>query len=247
MSPHIPFERIAKAALAQCERLLREWFPAGRLSGREFKIGDLQGNPGESLSINVASGLWCDFATNQSGHDLIDLFAAKRGVDRVAAARELGSMLGIPSNGHALLSARAKIDAVEWKSMIPPPAGTARPGSVLSGFGWCTEYTDAQDRVTHYVGRIEARDGRRKQFTPITYGVLDGKEGWHKKHPTTPRPLYGLNRLSTAPDAPVLLYKGEKAADAAQSRSPATRACRGRVALGLLRKRISRRLPGAAS
>src|SRR6185312_1782202 len=43
---------------------------------------------------------------------------------------------------------------------------------------------------------------------------------WHTKHPAAPRPLYGLNRLSTMPDARPILCEGEKAADAAQRLFP---------------------------
>jgi hypothetical protein len=41
----IPFGRINEAALAACPGLLFQWFPKGRIDGREFRIGDLQGNP----------------------------------------------------------------------------------------------------------------------------------------------------------------------------------------------------------
>ena len=72
------------------------------------------------------------------------------------------------------------------------------------------------DSKMHYVGRIEARNGKGKQFVPLIYGVLDGVRGWHKKTPDPPRPLYGLNKLTAMPDAIVILCEGEKAAHAAQ-------------------------------
>jgi putative DNA primase/helicase len=104
-----------------------------------------------------------------------------------------------------------------WRPMIPPRSGTADPpAELLSGFDVVHEYTDLHDRVTHYVGRIEARGGRRKTFVPITYGELNGRMGWHHKAPKAPRPLYGLNRLTAMPDASVLLCEGEKAANVAQ-------------------------------
>src|SRR6476646_10644414 len=45
--------------------------------------------------------------------------------------------------------------------------------------------------------------------------MLYGKRGWHAKHPAQPRPLYGLDRLATRPNARVLVCEGETAADAA--------------------------------
>jgi putative DNA primase/helicase len=220
VSPHIPFEQIAAAALAQADRLLPEWFPAGRKVGREFKIGNLQGDAGDSLSVNLDTGLWADFATKgTTGHDLIDLYAAMRRVDRIAAARELGAMLGTTGNS-ATDAGHKKGDKRAWEPMIPPPAGTERPHAMLEGFDVVHEYTDANDQVLFYIGRTEAKGGERKRFTPVTYGRLDGKLGWHHKHPKAPRPLYGLNRLSTMPGATALLCEGEKAADAAQSMFP---------------------------
>ena len=82
------------------------------------------------------------------------------------------------------------------------------------------EYRDADDRVLCYVRRVEAKNDKAKQFYPLTFGVLDGKTGWHTKAPDKPKPLYGLNRLAQAPDATVLLCEGEKSADAAQRLFP---------------------------
>jgi hypothetical protein len=62
---------------------------------------------------------------------------------------------------------------------------------------------------------------RRKKFLPLTFGMLNGKRGWHAKAPDAPRLLYRLNALShAAADATVLLCEGEKAADAAQRLFP---------------------------
>ena len=44
----LPFDEINKAAVAAYPGLLFQWFPHGKISGNEFKIGDLSGTPGES-------------------------------------------------------------------------------------------------------------------------------------------------------------------------------------------------------
>lgn len=218
----IPFEQISAAALAHADRLLPEWFPHGKRVGHEFKVGSIRGELGESLSINLTNGKWADFASpDNKGGDLIGLRAVMhhRG-DRVAAARELGAVLGITVNGTKTQFHREQ--PREWQPMVPPPIEVARPGDdVFAGFDVVHEYTDLlQDRATHYVGRIEARGDRRKQFVPVTYGRLNGKLGWHRRGPDAPKPLYGLNRLPGMPDATVLLCEGEKAADAAQQMFP---------------------------
>jgi len=60
----INFEAINASALNCWESLLRLWYVDGRLIGREFKLGSLAGEPGQSLSINIDTGKWADFAQN---------------------------------------------------------------------------------------------------------------------------------------------------------------------------------------
>jgi putative DNA primase/helicase len=223
MTGAIPFDQIRDAALAHADRLLADWFPQGKKIGRIFRVGNIHGDPGESMSVNLTTGKWSDFAGADSGFDLIDLCAAKfHGGDRTEAARDLGTMLGVAVNGHDSVGRRDRVKgAPDWCQAIPPPPDAGRPSaSSLARFDTVFEYTDAHDRVTHYVGRIEARGNRGKVFIPIVFGVLDGVRGWHDKHPSAPKPLYGLNRLSSAPDATVILCEGEKSADAAQTMYP---------------------------
>ena len=65
----IDFDAVARAALAQSKTLLPEWFPNGRWANREYLIGNLNGDPGESLSINSHSGAWADFSSDARGGD----------------------------------------------------------------------------------------------------------------------------------------------------------------------------------
>jgi len=53
-------------------------FPAGKIVGKTFKIGNVQGEEGESLVVELSGsrvGLWYDFATNEGG-DVLSLWAA---------------------------------------------------------------------------------------------------------------------------------------------------------------------------
>jgi hypothetical protein len=116
---------------------------------------------------------------------------------------------------------RAHPDEAIWLPIVPPPPDTPRPeGRLFAGYSAVYEYCDPNDRILFYVCRREATAISRKQFHPLVYGSLDGKTGWHSKHPQSPKPLYGLNRLTACPDAPVLLCEGEKAANAAQALFP---------------------------
>ena len=99
--PHSPwrrrrdFGRISEAALRNAAHLVARWLPDGRRIGREWVVrnptrADLR--PG-SFKVNLQSGRWSDFATGDSGGDLISLRAYLDGVRQGEAmwriAREL--------------------------------------------------------------------------------------------------------------------------------------------------------------
>jgi len=85
----------------------------------------------------------------------------------------------------------------------------------------CTSISTGTTGCCSTSGAHEAKAGRGKQFFPLTFGTLDGRRGWQQKAPSTPRPLYGLDRLShSEPTATVILTEGEKAADAAMRMFP---------------------------
>jgi hypothetical protein len=225
----IPFAAINAAALARLPSLLREWFPHGKKDGHEWRVASINGEAGESFSVNTQTGEWAEFnGLGTKGRDVISLYAAKYCNGKQGeAARQLADELGIDikQSKRQEQTAGPEADEEQWTPMIPPPPDAGLPpDEMLAGFDLVHRYTSLDDRETHYVGRIEARGEKRKQFIPITYGTLteNGKTTteWHKKAPAVPRPLYGLNRLIMTPDAVVILCEGEKAADAAQRLFP---------------------------
>jgi predicted P-loop ATPase len=95
--PHsrLDFDAIASAALLHAEQLVAQWLPGGRRDGQEWKCGSLGGDKGDSCSVNLRTGAWADFATEDRGGDLISLYAAIRGCNQGQAARDLARELGI--------------------------------------------------------------------------------------------------------------------------------------------------------
>ena len=73
----LDFKNAASAALAAADNLLAEWLPSGRYKGHEFYAL----NPTRadkhlgSFVVNTHTGQWSDFATGDSGGDLISLYA----------------------------------------------------------------------------------------------------------------------------------------------------------------------------
>ncbi|MDR0692998.1 MAG: hypothetical protein LBF49_00275 [Puniceicoccales bacterium] len=69
---------LASNARAFCTKL----FPNGKCVGKEYVVGSLGGEPGKSLKICLTgekTGLWKDFATGESGNNLLDLLHKVRG------------------------------------------------------------------------------------------------------------------------------------------------------------------------
>lgn len=94
-SPRVDIPKINSAALSRFPGLLQGWLPNGRISGSEFVCGNLQGEPGRSLSIKLETGIWKDFAADKGGGDPVSLYAAIHGIGQVEAAKALARDLGI--------------------------------------------------------------------------------------------------------------------------------------------------------
>lgn len=105
-----------------------------------------------------------------------------------------------------------------------PPAGTPPPSFQGAVAHWC--YRDADARPMFYILRKDKAEkdsaGKpRKDFYPQTWAPADG---WQPQGWPAPRPLYGLERLATAPaNAAVILVAGEKCADAGADLFPPER------------------------
>jgi twinkle protein len=77
---------------------LRHLLPAGVIQGSEYCVGGIGGEKGQSLRIHMSgnkAGVWSDFASGESGGDLLDLWAAVRGLQLVDAIDEARGWLGV--------------------------------------------------------------------------------------------------------------------------------------------------------
>lgn len=211
----IDFDQINRTALSALASLVAEWLPAGARRGNEWVVGDLQGSAGDSLSINVATGVWRDFAAEVGGSDPISLLAALRQIGQAEAATELAKKLGV--NGFAG-GAAARGAKEAWLPILPAPADA--PAASLGDADACWTYRSAAGAVLFHVRRFN-KPGGKKDFFPLTFGVLEGRRGWHARHPASPRPLFRLDELAARADAPVVVCEGEKSAEAAGRLLPA--------------------------
>ncbi|MBI1396938.1 MAG: hypothetical protein GC151_13250 [Betaproteobacteria bacterium] len=232
--PKLDIVSIAKAALDHARALLPSWLPGGKWDGIEWRCGDLAGNPGKSCAVNSESGRWSDFASNESGGDLVSLYAAIHGVSQIEAARDVATLIGFPlADGHAApaLGARrpapdepppakpgGKAPRSEWRPIVPVPdnAGPAPRAHVVRGPPeWSWPYSDEAGRLLGVVYRFKTSDGG-KEVLPCTYCERPGgQREWRWMQFPEPRPLYLPARAPLRTSLPVLVVEGEKCADAA--------------------------------
>lgn len=95
------FDQINRAALAHAAAVLRRLLPDGKVLGAEFvaKNPRRADKASGSFKINLRTGRWADFATNDRGGDLISLVAFLDGSTQSDAALNLAKMLGLSVGG----------------------------------------------------------------------------------------------------------------------------------------------------
>ena len=93
----LDFDRVNRAALAQLPAILERWLPDGRRCGGEWVARNPRRQdrrPG-SFKVNMRTGKWSDFATDDRGGDPVSLAAYLHGLTQAEAARRLADMLGV--------------------------------------------------------------------------------------------------------------------------------------------------------
>lgn len=89
---------IARLLAQDAEGVCRMLLPEGKRQGNEWCVGSVNGEPGDSCQVHLVgdkSGVWRDFASHEKGGDLLDLWAASKGLSLQEAISEAKSYLGI--------------------------------------------------------------------------------------------------------------------------------------------------------
>ena len=171
-----------------------------------------------SMWIAPAKGLIHCFSCGFSA-DAISFLQTVEGVDFQEACRRLGATAAWEPRVPIAQAAAPLPERITSK----PPADAPAPDMRIRALGepvkvWT--YRDTDGGILGYVARYETPEG--KQIRCWTWGARGAADpAWGCGHWNHPRHPYGLNRLATRPDSPVLVTEGEKAADAAQALLPA--------------------------
>jgi hypothetical protein len=204
-------------------RAFVEWLYSGRalITKNLARIGDVYGNPGASLSIQLAGadrGLWKDHATDEGG-DLISLYRAYMGYSGTnnfaLSLKEIAKeFLGDPvevEKSQWQPSAMDRIAAKKEKLGTRPHADMVELGAPVAAY----KYYDTRGNIIAAVNRFEP-DGTResKTFRPYCFKTEGGVTKWVPGAPDL-RPLYRLPDVALAQT--VVLCEGEGKADALAS------------------------------
>lgn len=234
------FKKINQLALAQAESVVSNYAPNGKLEGREWVAVNpsRSDNSARSFSVNVDTGLWADFATNDKGGDLVSYVAHCLRISQGDAYKTLSQFLGVsdeeisnPTKINPVQPApETKVKEPEFIPVIPAPPEAAKscPSSFLK-FGKASAFWDYKTinnelimRVCRF-DRVTSEGERAKEYRPVVYGTAKLKKtgelrtGFHWRQLPNNRPLYGLELLAAFPvSAPVILVEGEKACDSAR-------------------------------
>ncbi|RJI65928.1 bifunctional DNA primase/helicase, partial [Salmonella enterica subsp. enterica serovar Lubbock] len=80
---------------AQVDRVAPHLLPNGKKDGHEWVAGNVNGDKGNSLKVNLSGKKkWADFAEGDGG-DMLDLWMACRGINLHQAMQEAKAFLGI--------------------------------------------------------------------------------------------------------------------------------------------------------
>lgn len=209
--------------------LIPAWLPNGKQDGDEW----VALNPRRadkhlgSFRINLKTGLWADFATNDKGGDLVSLYAYLHGINNGQAAKELAETHGLTTvldNNQAPPEYKPKVAKKSaWQPIVPPPdfALATRPatykhfvkGEVDREYtpAEVYEYQDINGTPLFWVYRIEKENG--KETIPVCFCENEqGLKQWRYRAPLPPHSLYRLPELRLPKDLFVLV-EGEKCAN----------------------------------
>ena len=203
----LDFDGLKRFALSRILSILPDLLPGGEIVGNEYRCADLRGGKGRSVGVNLSTGVWSDFASGESGGDLIALVAKSSNIKMGEAYQFLADKL-VYTNGVMSGHQQPANQSKPVEKLATPPVDVAPPK--LQGVNWC--YRDFDGRPMFFIERVDI--GGKKQFYPTSWSESSGC--WVKRAWPNNRPLYGLELLSSRPDAPILVCEGEKAAEMAR-------------------------------
>lgn len=231
----VDFRAVSDAALIALGSIVPRMLPGGRIEGDEWVVRNPTRNDSKagSFKVNLKTGVWSDFATNEAGGDAIDLLVYIEGKSKLDAARDLAAMLNVrpgaastsltgnirtitprKSAAAALAPALARVAPVAF----PPrtkPGDDGKPRFVVAGDDGPRIRDDEKRRHAYRQGGVPVRIKiiRTNGAAVNVYRVTDtnGATGWQYRRPEgfAAVPYFvGADPFTT--DGPLFWVEGEK-------------------------------------
>ncbi|MET4576755.1 CHC2 zinc finger domain-containing protein [Ottowia thiooxydans] len=181
-----------------------------------------------SFTVVPAKGFYHCFGCGEHG-DTIDFVMQHDSVPFHEAVQSIVGNVEAISDGPEKKRVERAESAEEWTPITPIPDDAPEPTSTFNrrkGDGWEKleanmrfPYHDGDGRLLGYVCRFDLPSGG-KDLIPQSYCVSSktGAARWKWHSFAKPRPLYGLDKLASHPDAQIIFVEGEKKCDVAQAR-----------------------------
>jgi hypothetical protein len=239
----VDFAAIKAASLRSLDFIIPRLLPGGKSEGDEWVVrnptrGDSKAG---SFKVNMKTGVWSDFATGDSGGDMIDLVVYLTGKSILDAARELADMLGVqPGSREQQGSADSNSDADSKPksgtaspadSRIPPsefpprtpPDKDDKPSFIVAGDEGTPRYASEKRRHFYCQGgvrvsfKIIKNTATNRGTNVFRVTDTDGVTGWQFKKPEgfqrTPYFVAGSDPFGALINQPIFWTEGEKDSD----------------------------------
>jgi hypothetical protein len=206
--------KLARLILSHAQYVLPIWLPEGEISGDEYKaLNPLREDksPG-SFSINMVKGVWADFASNDQGGSLVELFQY---LNQIKNESQLIAELNAFCDEHGLTFKNTprlltqppvkkkpptEVVPVDEMNLLPPDYDVA--GNVVTAT-W--EYRTVKNEISFYTLRTEPEAGK-KEVKPCR--LSQGRWVWG--YPEGKLPLFNCHKVEVG--TKILFGEGEKTA-----------------------------------
>ncbi len=191
ISPNATTQILNRVSMKMFEPILEELYPDGQINGEEFVIGNIQGDAGSSMNINIGSkaGVWYDHTTGEGGKGAVYLIMGRFAICEKDAQNWLSDWLkdkGISFSEEDILELKAGRTKTEYI------------------------YRNWEGREVAVSVRNDWVENEKKKKK---FSIRNPKTGeW--KRPKGLIPCYNTDTIHQSEDDPIILVEGEKAAEA---------------------------------
>jgi hypothetical protein len=235
-SARVDFKDVKEATLRSLDFIIPRLLPGGKRVRDEWVVRNptRSDKKARSFSINMETGVWADFATGDSGGDMMDLYVYLNGGTNVQAKDALAALLGVQarqqrSSGSTDTESKSDsstagpTDFREPPTAFPPrtpPDKDGKPAFVVAGNDGPPPRSNEKRRHVYCQGGVPVRikiiknSAESRAFNAYRVTGADGVTGWQFAMPDgyqrIPYFVAEANPFTAAINQPVFWAEGER-------------------------------------